>query len=391
MMSAASIMRVWRSRAAAPLRRGHELAGAALAAVLLAAPAVSTAAGADAGAPAVGSASSAAQFIVHFAPASRPPSGAQIGEATRADLQRLLGRPIIVGEPTRAGDQVIRLTGTATRAEANQLVNRLRMRTDISWAELDPSLQVAVPRSTGSRAAAPLVKRRVRRLIVTFEDEQSLQEARRNGKLGPERDAALSAAAGSLLRVSRATVGGAWLVEGLASMDIAAAEALAARLEASGAVRYAAPDYPAAPALVPNDSYFAAGQQWNLGAPAPPNSFGIGAPQAWNITTGSASVVVAVVDTGIVAHPDLTRILPGYDFISDPFRPTPATGAPRANVRRPSTTPPTAAGTERSSRGSSPRTATTARASPASTGTRRSCRCARSVAAADPFPTSSMR
>ena len=40
-------------------------------------------------------------------------------------------------------------------------------------------------------------------------------------------------------------------------------------------------------------------------------------PEAWDTTTGSTSVVVAVVDSGIWVHPDLSgRMLPGYDFVS---------------------------------------------------------------------------
>lgn len=40
---------------------------------------------------------------------------------------------------------------------------------------------------------------------------------------------------------------------------------------------------------------------------------------AWNFTTGDASLTVAVVDTGYVDHPDLLpRIVRGYDFITDP-------------------------------------------------------------------------
>ena len=46
----------------------------------------------------------------------------------------------------------------------------------------------------------------------------------------------------------------------------------------------------------------------------------INLPGAWNTTTGDPAVIVAVVDTGILAgHPDLAgQLVDGYDFISDP-------------------------------------------------------------------------
>ena len=75
-------------------------------------------------------------------------------------------------------------------------------------------------------------------------------------------------------------------------------------------------DVAPASATSPNDTYY-----------NPPNAFmwglnttyGIDAPDAWALTTGSSSVVVAVLDTGIRTHEDLdaTKQLPGYDMISD--------------------------------------------------------------------------
>lgn len=66
-------------------------------------------------------------------------------------------------------------------------------------------------------------------------------------------------------------------------------------------------------AAAPNDPLWS--YQWDLSSAR----FGIDAQSAWPRTRG-AGVTVAVVDTGIIAHPDLAgQVLPGYDFISDPW------------------------------------------------------------------------
>lgn len=68
--------------------------------------------------------------------------------------------------------------------------------------------------------------------------------------------------------------------------------------------------------VMPNDTAFAAGLQWNLNM--------INLPAAWEITTGSSQVVVAVLDTGIRSHSDLdTNVLStGYDFVDGDTDPT---------------------------------------------------------------------
>jgi len=61
--------------------------------------------------------------------------------------------------------------------------------------------------------------------------------------------------------------------------------------------------------LIPNDPQFA--QQWAL---SQGNDQDMDAPEAWDTTTGSNSVVVVVLDTGIQQnHPDIHQ-LPGQDF-----------------------------------------------------------------------------
>ncbi|MCO4795148.1 MAG: hypothetical protein KC493_15635, partial [Bacteriovoracaceae bacterium] len=54
-------------------------------------------------------------------------------------------------------------------------------------------------------------------------------------------------------------------------------------------------------------------QQWHYF-----ENYGVNLPAAWDVTLGSSSTVVAVVDTGITSHPDLdSKVLPGADLITD--------------------------------------------------------------------------
>ncbi len=72
--------------------------------------------------------------------------------------------------------------------------------------------------------------------------------------------------------------------------------------------------------LNPNDQYYSSSNQWNL--------FKINAAQAWDISTGSPSIVVAVTDNAIyTTHPDLiNKLVPGYDVANNDNNPNPALG-----------------------------------------------------------------
>lgn len=79
-------------------------------------------------------------------------------------------------------------------------------------------------------------------------------------------------------------------------------------------VEFAEPDYIAHAALTPDDPYFQSYQ-------SALNT--VGAPSAWEVTTGSAAVTIAVLDTGVMrTHEDLSgRLVEGYDFINDTDQP----------------------------------------------------------------------
>ena len=122
--------------------------------------------------------------------------------------------------------------------------------------------------------------------------------------------------------------------------DGISSDQLAARLTAQSDVEYAVPDRHVRPNAAPNDPLYLAGPplapasfpvsggppvgQWYLRAPTGEVQASSNVEAAWNLTTGSPGIVVAVIDTGVrFDHPDLQRVaaggnlLPGYDMVSD--------------------------------------------------------------------------
>ena len=95
-------------------------------------------------------------------------------------------------------------------------------------------------------------------------------------------------------------------------------EATLQRLRADDTVLFAEPDERRFAHLAPNDSLYAS--QWYLQAA---QIAAVRAETAWDRTVGSATVIVAVLDTGVrFDHPDLAalaqggKLLPGFDFVS---------------------------------------------------------------------------
>ena len=93
-------------------------------------------------------------------------------------------------------------------------------------------------------------------------------------------------------------------------LGAAATKALANQIAAQPGVKAAFPNWRLYALATPNDEFYPF--QWHYRA--------MNLENAWNLETGQTqAVTVAVVDSGIVAHPDLVgKLLPGYDFITDP-------------------------------------------------------------------------
>ena len=111
------------------------------------------------------------------------------------------------------------------------------------------------------------------------------------------------------LRMHRAVVRRHIPQLGLHVVDVPedASDAILASLRQTGLFDYVERDFYAHTASTPNDPSYQA--QWHLPR--------IGSADAWSLTIGSPSVVVAVVDSGVYAqHPDLSaKLVAGWNFV----------------------------------------------------------------------------
>jgi serine protease len=148
--------------------------------------------------------------------------------------------------------------------------------------------------------------------IVTYADgtaERTLSSARQSDY------ARVAAETGLAVRQVRTLATGAQLVEVSGDGQRFASYADTQRrvmvaFARNGAVEYVEPDRVMHALLSPNDTYY--GNQWDLTDP----TGGVRMPAAWDIATGNG-VKVAVIDTGITPHSDLSgQTVGGYEFIS---------------------------------------------------------------------------
>lgn len=216
-----------------------------------------------------------------------------------AKLRTLTGMDLTLIGTTRTGAFIV---GLPNVTESSTLVSRLRGDRGVLWVDVPATegLQKARTKASTVRSGD--------KFMVRLKDDAIADWN------------ALSLRFSNLLGVTitmERRIGKVWVLKLADAQPEATLIDLAALLQQDDVVQYADPVLRRfVQAQTPNDPMYA--QQWNLNDAVS----GINAEGAWALQTAGAPVTVAVVDTGILPHPDLdsSRVLPGYDFISDPDR-----------------------------------------------------------------------
>jgi len=209
--------------------------------------------------------------------------------------------------------------------------------TALQAATVPSPKQALLQGQAGAARVAP--EQKVSRLIVKLRNGAAIAPTGR--ALGLRR---LVDTTGVELDHVRDLAGDASLVLLGAPVPLSEAKRIAARLALDPSVEYVDPDVLFKRTAVPTEPRYAQ-WQWNLFPPTQTYTGGLlgggsgsksavavgGAnlPPAWDITQGGPATIVAVIDTGIVNHPDLNgittpaapyvpsgRFVAGYDFVS---------------------------------------------------------------------------
>lgn len=238
--------------------------------------------------------------------------GAEMSSMQRDALAATLGTPFNVVGRTREGAFTLQFAAPLDVDTARAAINRVRLDAGVLYA--NAAAGPALPDTTG---------RPTNRIIVKYRDASLVALSRAGIALDSGQITRLATLAGQSLSWLRGAHDGANVLQMLQRLPISQVEAIAARIAQEPDVDYAQPDYIRTVQLVPTDPCYASastgacggGYQWDLFDPVA----GINMPNAWNITTGSASINVAIIDTGaLLNHPDLTgRFVGGYDMIAD--------------------------------------------------------------------------
>ncbi|CAH1386132.1 S8 family peptidase [Candidatus Nitrotoga sp. M5] len=199
----------------------------------------------------------------------------------------------------------------------NQLGIKNSLTERMKAASHTPQFEKALPNDTKNPDNSVLDNVQVTGIIVSFRSMEAKLLSRNNLPPPQALIEEIGRFSGVPLAFNRAMSLDRFVFRFSKPLTWAEAEIIVNRVRQSVNVESVEPDTRANHSMVPNDTF--ASDQWNLKSSATfPGSADLG--RAWDLTVGSSDTVIAVVDTGVRPNIEfVTRLLPGYDFISNPL------------------------------------------------------------------------
>src|SRR4030095_6067153 len=228
-----------------------------------------------------------------------------LAPAQLSKLEMLAGTPLTPVAVTRTGAFEFRLARPMKSKARKSRLRALRQDRSVLWAEPLASDPTRLRRSTTRGGAGHAYIDTGHKLMVRLVGDPSPDWA----TLLPRFSQHIGAPV-----VAERRIGNVWVLGLMQTVNTNTLTAMANRLQSDPAVQYADPVMRRYPRFVPNDPSFA--QQWSLADVVG----GINISAAWDLqlSTPPASTTIALIDTGILQHPELANhLLPGWDFISD--------------------------------------------------------------------------
>ena len=239
------------------------------------------------------------EIALRFYDDNRVAQGAALSPVAQAVIEKTAGMPLVALGRDADGAYRFGFALEPSRGDVSNVLNKLRSTGAVVYADL-----VADERST--KHNAPLRTHAVTSLIVRLKSATtaSAKDIDLKSRIGAKSGVPIS-------RVR--TIGdGSQVISLAAPLSPRDVEKVLQRLGADPDVAHVEIDRRARTQAQPSDPMYAS--QWNLTDPVG----GIGAPRAWDITTGDANAPIAILDTGVLPHPDLAgRVVGGYDFVAD--------------------------------------------------------------------------
>ncbi len=248
------------------------------------------------------STSAGTEIALRFYDDNAAAQGRLLSSSAQAAIERTAGVALVAQGRDADGAFRFGFAVEPSPVDVRNALNKLRATGAVVYADI-----ASDDRSSLAKQALAVRQDPVTSLIVRMKASTTVK-----GATAADAKSRLAAKSGVAIAQARTLADGSQVVVLDAPLSPRAVEQVLKRLAADPDVAHVEIDRRAKTQAQPSDPMYAS--QWNLSDPVG----GIAAPRAWDITTGDPNAPIALLDTGVLPHPDLAgRVIGGYDFVAD--------------------------------------------------------------------------